>query len=76
MRGLAPGEPIVAELVGGPEVWADGAVVRFGREVITVICYREEEDGQRVEVMRVRMPPSGFARSLIATWHKWTERAH
>ena len=58
-------KPEVLEFAGGPEIFADGAVVYASTEIVRVVLFVCRKEGP-CEIGRVFMPRTGFDRSLIA----------
>lgn len=60
-------EPVVIEMIGGPEVYADGAIVKDFGEVVRIVLYVETRVNRPAEQnFLVVMRRTGFDRSLLA----------
>ncbi len=69
-------EPEVDELPGVPEVYVDGALVRFRGEMVRIRGYVEHGPNALLthdHVITLHMCRSGFDRSFLAAYWRWID---
>lgn len=69
-------EPEVDELPGVPEVYVDGALVRFRGEMVRIRGYVEHGPNALLthdHVITLHMRRSGFDRSFLAAYWRWID---
>lgn len=79
LQSFPPQDLDVIEVIGVPEIFANGTILDIGKEVVVITMYRERRRGEEVEryeVARCLMSREDYDATLRRAYVKWTARGH
>lgn len=79
LRPVPAQEPEIVEVIGVPEIVADGSKIETHDGWVMVVLYRERQRGdtvERIQVGTVHMSVSGYDRTLRRNYGLWAAGAH